>query len=94
MCRKPSCSEDQVSGKRTAPRYAFWALAESYRTARGPRPRVVSYLGEMDANGRVGVRARAEGKHQYELFNAPEPEWVEVDGKRVSVVRKSGFGSF
>lgn len=78
----------QKDGKR----HAYWALVESYRTARGPRQRVVSYLGEMDANGRVGVRACAEGKHQYELFDGPEPEWVEVDVKRVSVERKCDFG--
>lgn len=78
----------QKDGKR----HAYWALVESYRTARGPRQRVVSYLGEMDANGRVGIRACAEGKHQYELFDGPEPEWVEVDVKRVSVERKCDFG--
>jgi hypothetical protein len=26
---------------------SYWALVESYRTARGPRHRVVSYLGEL-----------------------------------------------
>jgi transposase len=78
----------QKDGKR----HAYWALVESYRTARGPRQRVVSYLGEMDANGRVGIRACAEGKHQYELFDGLEPEWVEVDVKRVSVERKCDFG--
>jgi hypothetical protein len=31
-------------------------LAESYRTARGPRQRVVAYLGELDEQGRLGVQ--------------------------------------
>ena len=78
----------QKDGKR----HAYWALVESYRTVRGPRQRVVSYLGEMDAEGRVGVRAAAEGKHQYGLFEPLEPEWVEVDVKRVTVERKREFG--
>lgn len=78
----------QKDGKR----HAYWALVESYRTVRGPRQRVVSYLGEMDAKGRVGVRAGVEGKHQYELFDSLEPEWVEVDVKRVTVERKLDFG--
>ena len=78
----------QKDGKR----HAYWALVESYRTVRGPRQRVVSYLGEMDAEGRVGVRAAAEGKHQYGLFEPLEPEWVEVDVKRVAVERKREFG--
>ena len=38
-------------------RHAYWALVESYRTARGPRQRVVAYLGELDESGRLGVRA-------------------------------------
>ena len=78
----------QKDGKR----HAYWALVESYRTVRGPRQRVVSYLGEMDARGRVGVRAGVEGKQQYELFEPLEPEWVEVDVKRVTVERKREFG--
>jgi hypothetical protein len=36
-------------------RHAYWALVESYRTARGPQQRVVAYLGELDEHGRVGV---------------------------------------
>ena len=78
----------QKDGKR----HAYWALVESYRTARGPRQRVVSYLGEMDAAGRVGVRACVAGNHQHELFESAEPEWVEVDLKRVRVERKQEFG--
>ena len=34
-------------------RHAYWALVESYRTARGPRQRVVAYLGELDEGGRI-----------------------------------------
>jgi hypothetical protein len=36
-------------------RHGYWALVESYRTSRGPRQRVVAYLGEMDAAGRLDV---------------------------------------
>jgi hypothetical protein len=27
--------------------YTYWQLLESYRTERGPRQRIVGYLGEM-----------------------------------------------
>ena len=37
-------------------RQAYWALVESYRTARGRRQRVVSWLGAMDKQGRMGVK--------------------------------------
>lgn len=73
-------------------RHAYWALAESYRTGRGARQRVVSYLGEMDAAGRIGVKAGAVGSHQHNLFDDVAPEWVEVDVKAVAVERKQAFG--
>jgi hypothetical protein len=78
----------QKDGKR----HAYWALVESSRTVRGPRQRVVSYLGDMDAKGRVGVQAGVAGNYQYEWFDSLEPEWVEVDVKRVAVERKLDFG--
>src|SRR5258708_27637994 len=39
---------------------AYWALVESYRTARGPRQRVVAWLGKLDEAGRLGVQQAAE----------------------------------
>ena len=76
-------------------RHAYWALVESCRTARGPRQRVVAYLGEMDEAGRLGVRRQAEpgdGTWQARLFDSTEPEWVEVDLKRIAVERSREFG--
>jgi hypothetical protein len=75
-------------------RHAYWALVESYRTARGPRQRVVAYLGEMDECGRVGMKRCAEGRAeiQGDLFERREPEWVEVDLKRVRVEDSRQFG--
>ena len=40
-------------------RAAYWALVESYRTERGPRQRVVAWLGKLDEAGRLGVRQAA-----------------------------------
>ena len=37
--------------RKNGKRHVNWALVESYRTARGPRQRVVVYLGDMDAGG-------------------------------------------
>jgi transposase len=73
----------------------YWALVESYRTERGPRQRVVAWLGEMDEAGRLGVKRvaqRAPG-FQRDLFEkTTEPEWVEVDVKRVRVENVVDFG--
>ncbi len=41
-------------------RHAYWALVESYRTANGPRQRVVAWLGKLDEAGRLGVQQTAE----------------------------------
>jgi len=43
-------------------RHSYWALVESYRTERGPRQRVVSYLGRLDEEGRLGVQEAATAK--------------------------------
>jgi len=76
-------------------RHAYWALVESYRTARGPRQRVVAYLGELDECGRMGVHqaVRPASPLQAHLFQKPRsPEWVEVDIHGVRVERSRQFG--
>lgn len=74
-------------------RHAYWALVESYRTTRGPRQRVVAYLGEMDEAGRIGVQQAAQPQvEQASLFEKVEAEWVEVDLKRVRVECARQFG--
>jgi hypothetical protein len=76
-------------------RHADWALVEGYRTARGPRRRVVAYLGELDEKGRLGVRRCAlgrDGTWQADLFRDDEPEYVEVDLKGVRVESSRQFG--
>src|SRR3989454_7109600 len=75
-------------------RHAYWALVESYRTNRGPRQRVVAWLGVMDERGRLGVKRCAEKNtgYQTDFFTKTEPEWVEVDVKRVRVERSRKFG--
>ena len=79
--------------KKENKRHAYWALVESYRTARGPRQRVVAYLGEMDEGGRIGVKQAAQPRvEQSGLFEAVNPEWVEVDLKRVRVECARQFG--
>ena len=81
----------QKDGKR----HGYWALVESYRTSRGPRQRVVAYLGEMDAAGRLGLHQQAAGPAavaQRRLFGDVEPQWMEVDLKRIAVERKRAFG--
>jgi transposase len=70
-----------------------WALCESYRTERGPRQRVVAYLGDVSEGLRQGVEDVASGlPRQGDLFGQAAPEYVEVDVKRVRVERARSFG--
>ena len=76
-------------------RHAYWALMESYRTQRGPRQRVVAYLGQLDEAHRLGVQEAAAGTagtHQKRLFDDTRPAWVEVDVQRVRVENRRAFG--
>jgi transposase len=76
-------------------RHAYWALMESYRTERGPRQRVVAYLGQLDEAHRLGVQQAAAGTagtRQKRLFDDTRPAWVEVDVKRVRVENRRAFG--
>lgn len=83
--------------------HSYWALVESYRTARGSRQRVVAYLGELKAcepNGWAQLGRRLEGKArpQPSLFDPPghdDPiaeEPVEVNLQEVRFERLRDFG--
>jgi len=81
--------------RKNGKRHAYWALMESYRTERGPRQRVVAYLGQLDEPDREGVKRTAEGKRgarQKRFFDDLRPSWVEVDVKRVRVENRRDFG--
>lgn len=88
-----------TSGKRRA----YWALVESYRTERGPRQRVVAWLGSLDEEGRLGVRQAVAGDEraaqspsgavrQATLFEETPPRWVKVDASAVRVENLRQFG--
>ncbi len=74
----------------------YWELVESYRTERGPRQRVVAYLGDIEEPVCLGVKQAATdqtGSWQSRLFDEePEPEWVEVDTRRLRVEGVRDFG--
>ncbi len=75
-------------------RLDYWALVESVRTERGPRQRVVSYLGDMDEAGRLGIHHAVEKDLpvQESLFDKTSPEWVEVNVRKVRTERSRRFG--
>ncbi|MBA7637804.1 IS1634 family transposase ISVsp2 [subsurface metagenome] len=93
--------------KKNGKPHTYWQLVESYRTPRGPRHRVVAYLGELGASEHRGwgrLALHLDGKaavkaQQLMLFdtidthdNDPVPQYVEVDLKGVRVERTRDFG--
>ena len=87
-CRRSKGEKDHV----------YWELVESYRTERGPRQRVVAYLGDVGEAKRLGVQQAAKGEAgswQSRLFDGEgEPEWVEIDTTRVRAERVRDFGGY
>jgi transposase len=84
-------------------KHTYWALVESYRTAKGSRHRVVAYLGELskrEKNGwqQLGRRLNGQGAPQRTLFDPPhydEPtddEPVLVKLKSIQLQRLRDFG--
>ena len=74
--------------------HEYWALVESVRTERGPRQRIVSYLGDMDEAGRLGVHHVVEKDLpvQESFFDERSSEWVEVNVRKVRTERSRRFG--
>lgn len=88
--------------RKNGKRHAYWALVEAYRTERGPRQRVVAWLGKLDEAGRLGVQQAVEAPPSAAAFFAqrtlfeedepPRPRWVEVDFSAVRVENCCQFG--
>lgn len=94
--------ERQKNGKP----HTYWALVESYRTAKGSRQRVVSYLGELTAGdqdgwAKLGAHLVGEAKPrppQRTLFDPPqrdtrrddEPLLVKLSSVRLQRTRDFG----
>jgi transposase len=86
----------RLTRKKDGKRHTYWALVESVRTERGPRHRIVSYLGELkgteqDRWARL-AREGAGGATQPGLFESETPEYVSVDLKKIRVERAREFG--
>jgi len=89
--------------KKNGKQHIYWALAESYRTARGSRQRIVAYLGELKSNEQngwvqLGRRLDKKSRPQLSLFDPPhydvptDEEPVEINLKDVRLERLRDFG--
>ena len=88
--------------KKGGTEYDYWSLAESTRTARGPRQKIVATIGKLpglDKKEHIGweeMRRILDGKPmpQPDLFEEYEepPSWATVNINKVSVERLRHFG--
>ncbi len=93
--------------KKDGKRHAYWALVESYRTERGPRQRIIAYLGRLDEEGRLGVQEaatpEAQGNERQQCLpfagelspdnsRDVQPRWVTVNASAVRVENCVQFG--
>jgi transposase len=91
--------------KKNGKRHSYWALVESYRTAKGSRQRVVAHLGELKAGEQTGWAKlgrhldgrQAARRPQLSLFDppppeacSPEPVAVRLSGVRLERLRDFG----
>jgi transposase len=94
----------KINCKKSGKNHQYWALMESYRTPKGPRNRVVSYLGELSraeqkqwAGFAESLNGRSPAAPGPTLFE-PEPEGepvpenvrVHLPGVRVEEARRFG----
>lgn len=94
----------KLARKKNGKGHTYWALVESYRTTRGPRQRVVSYLGELTAGEQSGwaqlggeLGKKRAAFVQPTLFDAeaerdPVPDEVSVNVRGVRVAGAKDFG--
>jgi transposase len=89
--------------KKNGKPHSYWALVESYRTARGSRQRLVAYVGELKQSERsgwaqLGRRLERRARPQPSLFDPPahedpaDEEFVEVNLQGVRFERLRDFG--
>ena len=94
----------KLQRRKNGKNHIYWALVESYRTPKGPRNRVVAYLGELKPHERKGwarlankLGGNSAAMAQRTLFaeepvGEPVPENVTVNVRGVRVERTTDFG--
>jgi len=82
--------------KKSGKEYVYWELVESYRSAQGPRQRIVASLGKLSKPACEGIQLAAEDRcysHRLQLFDEDlEPEYAQIDTRNVWVERARDFG--
>lgn len=85
----------RINVKKSGKDHFYWALVESYRTDKGPRQRVVGYIGDVKkelARGVANAVERCDSMQQDFLSPEELPEKVEVLPRQTETERNRKFG--
>ena len=85
----------RVKVKKNGKKHLYWALVESYRTEKGPRQRIVGYIGDISKSQARKIQAVADGCDSVQQdFLSPDemPESAEVLLKKTRTERQREFG--
>jgi len=85
----------KINIKKDGKCHYYWALVESHRTERGPRQRIVSYLGNVDKNDGVCIKDSLDrvDSHQQDFLSEKElPERIAINPRKVRTERHRDFG--
>lgn len=85
----------RIKVKKCGKDHFYWALMESYRTEKGPRQRLVSYIGDVNkekAEGFVYATEKRTSKQQSFLLPEELPEKVEILPSLTETERSRKFG--
>ena len=85
----------RINRKKSGKNHYYWALAESYRTEKGVRQRIVGYIGDVSKKKAAGLKTSVEPCYSYQQdFLSPEelPDEVTIEPKKTRTERKREFG--
>ena len=87
----------RCGGSKSGQSNTYWQLVESVRTERGPRQRVVSYLGALSAPVCESIPVADEERGWFwkrQIFEEDlDPSWQEIDTGHVRIERMRDFGA-
>jgi transposase len=103
LCSKDAMFLKRLERRKNGKAHTYWALVESFRTAKGSRHRVVAYLGDLKKSERSGWaqlcrRMNKQTRPQPSLFDPPhyddptDDEPVLVRLKDIRLERLRDFG--
>ncbi|MBD3322050.1 MAG: IS1634 family transposase [Chitinivibrionales bacterium] len=85
----------RINKKKSGKNHFYWALVESYRTEKGPRQRIVGYVGDVSRAKARKIKQTVDRFDSIQQdFLAPEelPEFATIETRKIRTERQREFG--